>query len=146
MENEQYLTEHARKFLDSLKNNGCNNPCRIENEQLDQYTLCNTLFNMYTPTIKWGYLEVDVSQDVFTFRSKEKKITLSGHFFIYHDGTAIFSASAWASGKEEGRACMKTFFFRVGCKHNYKRVEIGRCLHRETCEKCGYQHDIDTSD
>ncbi len=145
MENKNHLTDHARKFLESLKDNGCNNPCRANVKYLDQYDLARTLFNAYTPSeIKWGYLEVDVANDVLSFNKNTNKIVHSGHFFIFHDGSAIFSSTGWAS--KDGKPCMKTFFFLVGCEHNYKRVEIGRCLHRETCEKCGYSHVVDTSD
>lgn len=54
--------------------------------------------------------------------------------FFAMDGTGL---GVTASGR------MFTF---AECVHDYESVMIGKCLHRETCRKCGYQQTIDTSD
>jgi hypothetical protein len=32
------------------------------------------------------------------------------------------------------------------CKHDYEGVTIGRCLTKYTCKKCGFVHEVDSSD
>lgn len=40
----------------------------------------------------------------------------------------------------------KLSIFKFGCEHKFKGVEVGRCLTRYTCEKCGFVETIDSSD
>lgn len=37
-------------------------------------------------------------------------------------------------------------FYRFGCAHNYKKENVGRCLHKLTCSICGYEETVDSSD
>jgi len=38
------------------------------------------------------------------------------------------------------------FFEWASCQHRYSSKNIGRCLNRYTCEKCGHSYDVDSSD
>lgn len=36
--------------------------------------------------------------------------------------------------------------FKFGCQHDFDGVEVGRCLTRYTCKKCGFVETVDSSD
>jgi hypothetical protein len=36
--------------------------------------------------------------------------------------------------------------FKFGCEHSFDGVEVGRCLTRYTCKKCGFVETVDSSD
>ena len=40
----------------------------------------------------------------------------------------------------------KMRFFRFGCHHDFRSENIGKCLHRWTCKKCGQVRIVDSSD
>ena len=40
----------------------------------------------------------------------------------------------------------KSRYFRLGCEHDFDRVNVGNCLNSYTCKKCGYSETIDSSD
>ena len=36
--------------------------------------------------------------------------------------------------------------FKFGCEHSFHSVEVGRCLTRNACKKCGFVETVDSSD
>lgn len=37
-------------------------------------------------------------------------------------------------------------FWRCGCAHTFTRQDLGNCLHLDTCTKCGFTMQVDSSD
>lgn len=144
MENEKYIPEVAQKYVNILEKNHAGNPFNEEVEYLDQFKLAYSPFGSYNPVyVKFGYLKTD-HPATHCYGRKDATV-LQGSFNIYHDGTGIFVARHW-SVTPDGKNDMKVSFFRFGCKHEIESTQIGRCLHRDTCKKCGWSHEVDSSD
>lgn len=47
-------------------------------------------------------------------------------------------------GYRDGKA--EVLRVELGCDHDYKSETLGRCWYRSTCQKCGYQFEVDSSD
>lgn len=60
------------------------------------------------------------------------------HWYAFFDKTGIAFFSDWWAGK------VRIFKFAV-CEHAYTEKNIGHCLTRYTCSKCGHSKDIDSS-
>jgi hypothetical protein len=40
----------------------------------------------------------------------------------------------------------KLSVFKFGCQHKFKQENVGNCLTKYTCEKCGFAKTVDSSD
>ncbi len=58
-------------------------------------------------------------------------------FFMHNDTGFALIGDYWAK---------KVSIFKFGCKHQMKSEEVGRCLTKYTCEKCGFAETVDSSD
>lgn len=66
--------------------------------------------------------------------------TLAGDarmFFMHNDSGFALIGNYWDR---------KISIFKFGCEHQFKSKEVGRCLTKYTCEKCGFVETIDSSD
>jgi hypothetical protein len=66
--------------------------------------------------------------------------TLAGDAFLYfmHDDTGFaLIGDYWEK---------KVSIFKFGCQHDSTSEEVGRCLTKYTCKKCGFVQTIDSSD
>jgi hypothetical protein len=36
-------------------------------------------------------------------------------------------------------------YFKIGCNHTYSSKNVGNCLNKLTCSKCGHSHTVDSS-
>jgi hypothetical protein len=74
----------------------------------------------------------------FSLEIDGKMMWREARLFYYHDGTGV----AMLTNRREG----KLLWYRFGCNHTYTSVGIGKCLHQDTCTKCGYTSQRDSSD
>lgn len=74
----------------------------------------------------------------FSLEIDGKTFWREARLFYYRDGTGV----AMLTNRREG----KLLWFRFGCKHTYTSVGVGKCLHQDTCTKCGYTSLRDSSD
>jgi hypothetical protein len=75
-------------------------------------------------------------------------------YWFYDCGIAVKTPRKWRTGKEnEFKGVRKPHivftekaqYYHIGCFHDFDRVKIGNCLYRETCKKCSYNEEVDTS-
>lgn len=80
------------------------------------------------------------------------KPTLSVKLYVFWDGTGVGLAINYLGegyyDKPRPPEPLKhvRWFSFAKCLHEYEERNIGRCLHRYTCKKCGFAHTVDSSD
>ncbi|WP_186039708.1 hypothetical protein [Burkholderia gladioli] len=66
--------------------------------------------------------------------------------------TTIGDAKLFFMHDQNGYALINDYWggtvkvFRFGCEHDMKSETVGNCLHRYTCQACGFSEVVDSSD
>lgn len=124
---------------------------QIKNQQHLPIALLNQLETPYHELYE-GWREITEAEFVrsgfFTYcfdAMQFKAVTLnpkhgqwSTRAFLFSDGTGVALVQEYWEGKLR--------YFAFGCQHDMLIENIGRCLHRHTCRKCGVVQEIDSSD
>jgi len=62
--------------------------------------------------------------------------------WVYRDKTGV----GYLERVEHARAAKPIVYFKFAeCEHDFRHENIGNCLHRYTCNKCGYKFERDSS-
>jgi hypothetical protein len=64
-----------------------------------------------------------------------------GGFAVLYD----YNARDWKAKEDKPGSKSVRYFKWVACEHDFVEKNIGNCLHRYTCKKCGYSYDVDSS-
>jgi hypothetical protein len=104
-------------------------------------------YNDYPPNMKEITLKEFVQGKFFIydgikeFRQPHKDSQYQGsiRIFWFYDKTGIILKENFWEGTIQ-------YFECAVCEHQYTEKSIGNCLHEYTCIKCGFKHEVDSSD
>ena len=108
-------------------------------KEMTEKEFAQSMFFTYTPDYHF-YRQINrVEKLPLGLAPGPKGGGLHVHCYVFFDKTGIAFASDYWAGK------VRYFHFAV-CEHEFTEKNIGRCLHKYTCVKCGFNKEVDSSD
>lgn len=130
--------------------------------EVDEFEFAQAQCEYGLNTLYKEYRQMHYLADGTKIRQFGKEAYIHACLFFNHDGTgyAMQFFHYWFVGNTEHydykrkhgyglprpKNARAVKFFRFGCDHEIKEESVGRCLHRRTCVKCGYERVVDSSD
>lgn len=101
----------------------------------------------YSPS-GWQWKQLQKPTDPKAWWPFGQEVTyVSGHFIYFHNETGL--AYLYVVRKKDGKQFTDSAYewWDIGCDHEDEHVaNLGNCYNRYKCKKCGYTHDVDSSD
>ncbi len=119
--------------------NGDYNHCPQPVREITQHEFVHAM-SVYMPQ----FIDNRQVHDLPGFENQFSDLTL---FFFHNAIIGVRKPNKWTLEDNKITYTEPTKFYQFGCEHeNMERTNVGNCLNRYYCKKCGYEEEIDSSD